>query len=228
MPPTLAVSEIFGPTIQGEGLNAGQPCAFLRLAACNLACSWCDTPYTWDWTRFHRKDEIQRMPLEAVLPAIDRLGQHHLVITGGEPMLQQKALKPLARLLHDKGYYLEMETAGTIAPESTELVDLFTVSPKLANSGNSLKARLVPDVLQVFATSHRAVFKFVVCRESDFDEIDELVARFHLDPVFVMPEGQDSAKLRRGARWLVGPAMTRGYRLSPRLHVDLWGRQRGV
>ena len=66
---SLAVSEIFGPTLQGEGPSSGRRAMFLRLAGCNLSCSWCDTAYTWDWSRYDKKAEVTMMQVDNGLPA---------------------------------------------------------------------------------------------------------------------------------------------------------------
>ncbi|MGH3922689.1 MAG: 7-carboxy-7-deazaguanine synthase QueE, partial [Pseudonocardiaceae bacterium] len=63
----LLIAEQFGPTFQGEGPSVGQQALFIRLSSCNLSCSWCDTPYTWDWTRFDPRVESRRVPAEDLL-----------------------------------------------------------------------------------------------------------------------------------------------------------------
>jgi 7-carboxy-7-deazaguanine synthase len=64
--PPLVVSEVFGPTIQGEGPHAGQRAAFVRLGGCNLTCTWCDTAYTWDARRYDLRAELHRVPITRV------------------------------------------------------------------------------------------------------------------------------------------------------------------
>tara|TARA_Y100001934_G_C12314739_1_gene756801 strand:+ start:1203 stop:1580 length:378 start_codon:yes stop_codon:yes gene_type:complete len=81
--------EIF-QRIQGEGVNLGSPCTFLRLAGCNLKCTWCDTKYTWDWDKYKSEDEVVQISVKNLTCKIKSLHQQHLVITGGEPLLQQK------------------------------------------------------------------------------------------------------------------------------------------
>lgn len=225
----LVVSEIFGPTFQGEGTSVGRRCGFLRLGGCNLDCSWCDTPYTWDWTRFNRDDELRRMQPAEVVAAVSSMGVDMLVITGGEPLLQQRALLPVLQELRGRGWRLEVETNGTVSPgsETATLVNQFNVSPKLANSGVPEVRRIRPDVLATLMASHRAVFKFVVTSVADFDELDRIVARHALSPVWVMPEGTEAAQVLESLRRLAEPSLARGYHLSPRLHVLLWEDVRG-
>lgn len=226
--PILAVNEIFGPTIQGEGVSIGTPTMFLRLAGCNLACSWCDTRYAWDWKTHDSRKEIHPTSVNDVMGRLLResKGVRHLVISGGEPMLQQKALAPLIYLLGDYGWFTEVETAGTIAPNI--MADQFNVSPKLANSGNLTKKRYRPDVLKAFMDTGKANFKFVVQAPSDFTEVDLLVYLHDLSPVYIMPEGTDKETITGHARLIIDEAIARGYKITPRLHIDLYGKQRGI
>lgn len=229
----LYVSEIFGPTFQGEGRSLGMPCMFLRLAGCNLACTFCDTPYTWDWKRFDPQDEVHPLSIDEVYerlvasPGCDRPARN-LVVSGGEPMLQQEALAVLTRRLHAEGWWTEMETAGTVAPRDPELVRAYNVSPKLASSGNPRPERLRMDALTALRDTGRAAWKFVVTAREDFAEIDELVQQLGLAPVYVMPEGTDAATVRARLAEIAEPAVARGYYLTPRLHILVHGDRRGV
>jgi organic radical activating enzyme len=147
-----------------------------------------------------------------------------VVITGGEPLLQQRALVELLPALSPRR--IEVETAGTLAPsaELVALVDQFNVSPKLANSGNPVEQRWKPDVLRAFQDTGKAIFKFVV---TGVEELEE-VAAFDVAPVWVMPEGTSAEVVRERLAALVEPVLARGWNLTPRLHVELWGDKRGV
>ena len=90
--------EIFA-SIQGEGASLGQPSTFVRLAVCNLQCSWCDTAYTWDWSRFDRSEQVMALPVARVVEAVTALPPRRVVITGGEPLLQRRQLQPFAAAL---------------------------------------------------------------------------------------------------------------------------------
>lgn len=223
----LFVSEIFG-SLQGEGPKAGEPAVFLRLAFCNLKCSWCDTKYTWDWSKYDMAKEVRPMPLEEVEEAIRSYAIKHLVVTGGEPLLQAKRLEPLLRRL--EGYYVEVETNGTVPPPPglLGLVAQWNVSPKLGNSGNPFEARLKWPALRCFARLPNSYFKFVVVEPADLLEVDALVSELELPPcrVLLMPEGTAPEAIEGRMRWLKGEAARRGYHLSPRLHILLWGNAR--
>jgi 7-carboxy-7-deazaguanine synthase len=223
---TMVVSEVFGPTWQGEGPSVGQRAGFVRLGRCNLDCSWCDTAYTWDWSRFDPAEELHHVSVDSIVGQLDGMAIDFVVITGGEPLLQQRHLQPLLQAIRGRGWRIEVETSGTISPsiETVELVDRFNVSPKLANSGVSMDRRRKTDVLRTLQDTGKAIFKFVVCEPSDLDEIAEL----GVEPVYVMPEGTDADIITARLRKLAEPVLARGWNLTPRLHVLLWGDRRGV
>src|SRR5689334_5020919 len=143
----LKVSEIFD-SIQGKGPSTGTPSIFLRLSTCNLKCSWCDTKYTWDWENYDVNKEIKEIDLEEIVKRINQFSKlSNIVITGGEPLLQQDKLVLLLTLLKAKNsedkfdyraYKIEIETNGTIAPkkELVKLTDQWNISPKTSNSLN--------------------------------------------------------------------------------------------
>lgn len=222
--------EIFG-SIQGEGMSAGRPSVFVRLAGCNLRCTWCDTAYTWDWARYDPRREVARLSVEEVEAHVVQHAAENVVITGGEPLLQAERLVPLAEGLKAAGRRIEVETNGTIEPprELADRVDQWNVSPKLANSGNpgGRREREVP--LRWFARCEDAFFKFVVQRLEDVDEAQELAGRVGIPAhrVLLMPEGRTSEALQERSSWLVGACIRSGYRYTPRLHVMLWGDERG-
>ena len=227
---TLVVSEVFGPTWQGEGPSLGRRAGFVRLGRCNLACGFCDTPYTWRWDDHDPAVELTTVAVDAVLERIAAMEVPLVVVTGGEPLLQQSHLPPLLRGLRERGIEIEIETAGTLAPsaEVLVLVDRFNVSPKLANSGNPLDRRYRPDVLRALQASGLSVFKFVARTPSDLDEIASMVAECGLEDVWVMPEGTEPDTIVETSRILADAVLARGWNFTTRLHVLLWGDRRGV
>jgi 7-carboxy-7-deazaguanine synthase len=236
--PVLRVVERFGPTVQGEGASVGRAAFFLRLAGCNLTCVWCDTPFSWDPTRPDAERPETELAVEEVLEhftapsAISGTRVRHLVITGGEPLLQREALAPLCTRLHDRGWTIEVETSGTISPgRLTELIDQFNVSPKLAHSGVDERARIRLGVLNEFAANPRALFKFVVQQANDLLEAAALLDRLDrpVEPcrVFVMAEGIDAQVVLERSRALIDDVVARGWGLTPRWHTLLWGDERG-
>ena len=222
--------EIFH-TLQGEGTMAGTPAVFLRLAQCNLACTWCDTKYTWDWKNYDYGKEVVELSPEDVETEVSQFGCSHLVVTGGEPMLQQEQMAGLVRSLKDRGFTFEVETNGTIAPtpEMAAYIDQWNVSPKLATSGNSLKERYLPGALRSFASMPQACFKFVVTRESDMDEVRRIMKDLSIprERVLLSPEGRTPSVLQERSVWLSQLCVSEDLRFSPRLHIYLWGDTRG-
>ena len=163
--------EIFA-SIQGEGVSAGRPSTFVRLSLCNLACTWCDTKYTWDWARYDPAVEIVRTQSTEVVERVAALGVENVVITGGEPLMQQDELSDVAEALTSAGHRIEVETNGTFEPRPPlwRHVAQWNVSPKLSNSGNPPARRLLDASLRWFAQSEDAWFKFVMDSPADLDE----------------------------------------------------------
>lgn len=233
--PAVIVSEIFGPTVQGEGPSIGRRCSFVRLGRCNLTCTWCDTPYTWDWkgrngVAYDPKRELAEMPIREVTANIESTGVDHVVITGGEPLLQMAELEELCSALLDCGLTCEIETNGTRAPTQrlSSVVQQFNVSPKLANSGTKRDDRLKPDVLAAFCEKG-AAFKFVARDTACLDEIEEIQRAVGIpnQQMWVMPEGRSAGELQSALNNVNESVIGRGWNLTTRLHVLLWGDERG-
>jgi organic radical activating enzyme len=166
---TYLVKELFGPTLQGEGAHAGRACVFLRFAACNLACTWCDTDFSPDGARKLGADEIV-----ATLDALDRDRARMVVVTGGEPTLQWDA--PLADALRAAGFRAHMETNGTHAPAAP--VDWLTISPK---------PRFHTGSLALAADAHPDEVKVIVDDTIDAAALDGFAARYRCDHYFAQP-----------------------------------------
>lgn len=230
----LLLSEVFGPTFQGEGPSAGRRAAFVRLGLCNLDCSWCDTPYTWDWTGKvgppQDRGALVHADVDEVVELVKVRDVDLVVITGGEPMIQQTSLAPLVRQLVDSGIEVEIETNGTILSHEP-ILDAhvrWNVSPKLSGSGVDPERALHLDALRRYAELG-AVFKFVACGSAELDEIAALVDRLGIERrrVWVMPEGTSAAAVVGGMRAMATKVLQRGWNLGGRTHVLLWGNERG-
>jgi organic radical activating enzyme len=164
------VKEMFGPTLQGEGAHAGRACVFLRFAACNLACTWCDT----DFAAEGAERIAEPAAIAARLVELDAHRSRTVIVTGGEPTLQYDA--PLADALHAAGFRVHMETNGTRAPAGA--VDWLTVSPKpqFHTGSLALAADLAPSELKV-----------VVDDTVDAATLDAHAARWRCAHHFVQP-----------------------------------------
>lgn len=234
----LLVSERF-VSLQGEGASVGAPAAFLRLGNCNLSCVYCDTPYTWDTTRYDLHEELVPLELAEVATWIIEHAPGRLIVTGGEPLLQHKLL---SQLLHQVDQQLlaqgsarlivEVETNATVLPSETLLarIDQWNVSPKLGASGEPLERRIKPLVLEAFSRLSHAYFKFVVTSEQDVAEVTQLMERFGLarERVMFMPEATGPEQLRLRAPHVAAWALSARVRYSGRLHLELYGGRRGT
>ena len=225
----MQINEIF-KSIQGEGPNFGKPAIFLRTAQCNLKCTWCDTKYTWDWENYDFSKEVNDMTIDEIKESILDHGINHLVITGGEPLLQQDDLADLLSFLKPD-FYVEIETNCTILPNKmlTDLVDQWNVSPKTENSGNPLELYEDSECYYFFANQENCFFKYVVENETDIPEIKKFVAKYNIPEtrVQLMTQASTKEEVRSREKSISELAKQHNFVFSPRLHVALWGSQRG-
>lgn len=239
----MRVSEIFH-SIQGEGALAGVGSVFVRTVGCNLRCWFCDTPYTsWE------PERGRGLTVGEVVAEIEAVRDDcsHVVLTGGEPYLVGEMVE-LSRRLRGAGWHVTAETAGTVDREVE--VDLLSLSPKLGNStpaegreradaGWAVRhegRRDRPEVVRSLVGRQVAggrdyQVKFVVDAEDDVGEIEAWLGRFpevERGRVFLMPQARVIGELAEREGWLERLAAGLGVRVSPRLHVALWGDRRGV
>jgi 7-carboxy-7-deazaguanine synthase len=226
----LRIAETF-TSIQGEGSLIGTPSFFIRTTGCNLRCEWCDTPYT-SW----RPEGVWRSIAELVAEVPSHV--RHVVVTGGEPMLWA-GLPALTAALRGRGLHVTIETAGTI--HQSLACDLMSVSPKLANSDpgpahpvglrdEHRARRSEREALRRLLVEYGCQLKFVIGAPSDLDEVEALLVELGVaarEDVFLMPLGTRGDELAERGRWLAELCLRRGYRFTPRLHIDLWGDTRG-
>jgi 7-carboxy-7-deazaguanine synthase len=225
----MRIAEFF-QSIQGEGEFAGTPSVFVRTTGCNLRCSFCDTPYT-SWS-----PEGTQEPWEGLLERVLTQDCRHVVLTGGEPMLQPD-LVSLSHALGKAGRFVTIETAGTLLRPVH--ADLMSISPKRANSTphdliwttrhEELRER--PDVVARMTREYRYQLKYVIDTPDDVDDVDRHVQSLGgIAPsrVFLMPQGTQADQIRAKTSWLSLAASKRGYSVSPRLHIELFGNRRGT
>jgi 7-cyano-7-deazaguanosine (preQ0) biosynthesis protein QueE len=229
----MKISEMFGPTLQGEGRFVGRPCGFIRLALCNLDCRWCDTPYTWDWRGkngivFEPSEEIKKISIDEIIAWAERF--HHIVISGGEPLIQKTGLIELTNRLIAADTTIEIETNGTMSPEGLSEEIWMNVSPKIINSGVPWNRAIKNEVIDDFASRQRTIYKFVVNEISDIHEIGILLeeTKMMTHQVWLMPEGRSREEILAKLPWAWQAAIELGISLSPRLQVLVHGSQRGV
>jgi 7-carboxy-7-deazaguanine synthase len=215
------ISEVF-LSIQGEGPSAGTPAHFVRLQGCDVGCDWCDTKYSWPADGGEALDET------ALWERARTLGDAPLlVVTGGEP-LQHPALGPLLEQALERWPRVEVETSGIAPPPLSHERLAWNVSPKLPS--------VTPRWRDTWAhtaswlAEPRATFKIVVGDAPDPDDAVRLLAehRVPASRVMLMPEGLTDDRVRAHAPRVVELCRAHGYRMSPRLHIWMWGAKRGV
>jgi len=223
----LKIAELFY-SLQGEGALVGVPSVFVRTSGCNLRCAWCDTPYT-SW-----QPEGAELSLSQIVDEVRAHPARHVVVTGGEPMIAPDII-PLTQRLHALGLHITIETAGTVFQPVA--CDLMSISPKLSNSTPAGQWAVQHDRLRIqseplleLMSRYPYQLKFVIQKPADVAEVLALLAMLGTgrDHVILMPEGTGRDVLRERAAWLAEICKEEGFRFSPRLHVDLWGNQRGV
>lgn len=227
----MKISEIFY-SIQGEGSLLGVPSVFVRTSGCNLRCQWCDTPYT-SW-----QPEGRDIELVEIAKTVAGYPARHVVVTGGEPMIAPQ-ITGLTNMLHECGLHITIETAGTVSVPVA--CDLMSISPKLSSStpwerengrwaAHHERLRYQPDILRDLTSRYEYQLKFVVTSPGDLTEIEKMRRDLNIpaDRVMLMPEGTKPERIAEKALWIVDICKDKGYRYSPRLHIDLWGDRRGV
>ncbi|MCB0431008.1 MAG: 7-carboxy-7-deazaguanine synthase QueE [Flavobacteriales bacterium] len=233
---------------QGEGKSVGRPSVFVRLSRCNLYCFWCDTDYTWNWkgtryphvrdsavgSKFDKAEETVLMDADALTELVRRFPCHHLVITGGEPLVQMKDLAIWLTELKASfpEYHVEFETNGTLTPsvELDAVADQYNVSVKLSNSRVKESERIRPEAIRFFVASPKSNFKFVLDNNRDLEEVQSLQATFNIAPerIYLMPQGTTPGELNERMPWIQALCEQHGYQPSDRLHIHKYGSRRGV
>ncbi|EHK77835.1 7-cyano-7-deazaguanosine (preQ0) biosynthesis protein QueE [Sinorhizobium meliloti CCNWSX0020] len=237
----IRVSEIFGPTIQGEGVLIGLPTVFVRSGGCDYRCSWCDSLHAVDSSYRH---EWQTMSTEEVWQEIVRLSGGEAVmvsLSGGNP-----AIQPFGDLIgrgHEKGYRFALETQGSVARDWFAALDVLVLSPKPPSSGMETNWEALDDCLRSAGNKPQTVLKFVVFDEADYVYAMTAAARHPHLPVYLQPGNHtpppaeeadapiDIDGVMERMRWLVDRVVADRWfeaRILPQLHVLIWGNRRGV
>src|SRR3974377_2366684 len=179
----ILVSEIFGPTLQGEGPLIGQPSVFVRTGGCDYRCSWCDTLYA---VLPQYRDEWTLMTPADIMRRVNELagGQGVLItLTGGNPALQP--LAPLFALGRNHGHGLALETQGSMAQPWFADLDWLILSPKPPSSGMVTDWDAFDACLDAAKGRPRAVLKIVVFDEADYRYAQAATARYPGVPVYL-------------------------------------------
>jgi 7-carboxy-7-deazaguanine synthase len=232
MASTMRIAEIFY-SIQGEGRFTGVPSAFVRTSGCNLRCVFCDSGYT-SW-----QPEGVNLPVAAILERLGGFPTRHVVVTGGEPLIAPE-IEELCANLRQRDYHITVETAATVFKPIE--CDLASLSPKLSNSTPHQREsgrfaprheqlRLRPEVILAFMERSDYQLKFVIDQPADVAEVLELLELLpdtDRSKVLLMPQGTTREELHERGPWLVEECKKHGFCYCPRLHIELFGNQRGT
>lgn len=226
----MLIADVFH-SIQGEGRFAGTASVFVRTSGCNLRCWYCDAPYT-SW-----RPEGAAIPWRSVMEQVLRWDCEHVVLTGGEPLLQPDIV-PLSAALKEHGAIVTVETAGTVY--RPVIADLMSISPKLSNSVPTSdphwrtrheRDQHRPAILRRLMAEYAYQLKFVIDQPADVDEVVDYLRQFPDVPpeqVWLMPQGTNSAGLAEKEVWLEPSAVALGFRYCPRRQIELYGNVRGT
>lgn len=237
----IRVSEIFGPTIQGEGLLIGLPTVFVRTGGCDYRCVWCDTLHAVD---SDYRDQWRPMAADDIWQEVTKLsGGVPLTVSlsGGNPAIQP--LAPLIARGHEEGYRFALETQGSVASPWFADLDTLVLSPKPPSSGMATDWGIFEDCLASAAGGPEIALKIVVFDDRDYAYARAAAERYPDLPVYLQPGNHtppppddDDARIdldgimdRR--LWLVDKVTADRWfaaRILPQLHVLLWGNKRGV
>jgi len=230
----MVVNEIFY-SLQGEGLLAGVPGVFIRLAGCPLRCNWCDTKYALD------PAAGEDLSIPAIIDRVEQWRCQYAVITGGEPMVNPH-LPELAAALKKLGKHITIETAGIKFIEGLDC-DLMSISPKLSNSGQKAeKGAACPErsrrdtffpreAVRQLIRHYPYQLKFVVDSPDDLPEIQQAVGQIgDIDPIriMLMPQAAIRDELIAKSPMVAELCKNTGFSFCNRLQILLWNNKRGT
>ncbi len=231
----MRIAELY-PSIQGEGQFAGTASVFVRTTGCNLRCWFCDTPFT-SWQPEGRQVAVTELLRETLAFDIE-----HVVLTGGEPLLQPDSVA-YCEALFDAGKFVTIETAGTIFRPVR--ASLMSISPKLANSSPSKhtsaaaaarwierhdQTRTNREAIARLIESGPYQLKFVVDEPSDLTDVCDYLAdwpQVASGRVWLMPQARTREELAVRSTWLEAEALRLGFRFSSRWQIAQYGNERG-
>ena len=239
----IPVIEIFGPTIQGEGMVIGRKTMFVRTAGCDYSCSWCDSAFTWDGSG---KDMIKQMKAEEIWDELYKLGGDgfsFVTISGGNPALL-KNLHFLVDLLKEKNIKIGLETQGSKWQDWFLHIDELTISPKPPSSLMNTDFNSLDFIIERLTKAERnrnISLKVVVFSDEDYEYAKKVHHRYPEVPFFLQVGNADNKTTNNGQlveqlllkyEWLINKTMLdndfKDVKVLPQLHTYIWGNKRGV
>lgn len=239
----IPVMEIFGPTIQGEGMVVGQKTMFVRTAGCDYSCSWCDSSFTWDGSGKHL---ILQMTAEEIWAELKRLGGNgfsFVTISGGNPALLRN-LEELIALLKENDIKVCVETQGSKWQEWLYEIDGLTISPKPPSSGMTTDYMALSDLFEKLNkrnSKQHLSLKIVVFNEEDYEYAKKMHLRYPMIP-FYLQVGNDDIETTNNPQLIshllekyealidkvIADEELKDVKVLPQLHTLVWGNKRGV
>lgn len=237
----IPVMEIFGPTVQGEGMVIGRKTMFVRTAGCDYQCSWCDSAFTWDGSG---KADIRLMTAEQIIERLVTTGGSsfdHVTLSGGNPALLPQ-LDGLIDGLHKRGIAIALETQGSRWQNWFKSIDELTLSPKPPSSKMETNWAVLDDIVNRLRGNQRSFcIKVVVFDEHDLAFAKLVHSRYDHIPFYIQA-GNDKLSetdetlllpyLLKRYEWLVEQVMPdealRDVYVLPQLHTWIWGNKKGV
>ncbi|AOZ92020.1 7-carboxy-7-deazaguanine synthase QueE [Paenibacillus crassostreae] len=239
----IPVLEVFGPTVQGEGMVIGRKTMFVRTAGCDYHCSWCDSSFTWDGSG---KEQIRLLQSEQIWDELYQIGGacfSHVTLSGGNPALLPQ-LGGLVQLLHDRNIIVAVETQGSKWQDWLASVDEVTISPKPPSSGMNTDWEILDEIinhLEVRPVTYSHSLKVVIFNEEDLDYAVKVHLRYLDTPMYLQVGNADvhttdsnqlTSTLLERYEWLIEKVMESSMlnqvRVLPQLHTLIWGNKRGV
>ena len=213
----MNISEIFY-SIQGEGVEIGLPTVFVRLYACDLRCSWCDTMYAVEGRDF------KKMTVGEVRAGIEEFGCKRVCITGGEPLIQKDEAGELAEELIKDGYGIVLETSGHKMPPPVFWTDNCVISMDCKCPGSGMQGRMDFGLFEKLRP--RDQLKFVIADEADYEYAKQILSKYSIAAnIIFQPAGG------QGLGWITERVLDENLkqvRVLPQLHKIIWGDRRGV
>lgn len=237
----IPVLEIFGPTVQGEGMVVGRKTMFVRTAGCDYRCSWCDSAFTWDGSA---KGDIQLLTPAQIVQQLDFLGgkrYDHVTLSGGNPALLPQ-LGELITVLHDAGKQVALETQGSKWQSWFTEIDQLTISPKPPSSGMDTDWQRLDDIVNsLIEANSQFCLKVVVFDREDLQYAKKVHQRYSGVPFYIQA-GNDQLTVQDQAQllpqlltrytWLIEQVMDdeelAAVFVLPQLHTWVWGNKKGV
>ncbi|KGR85462.1 7-carboxy-7-deazaguanine synthase QueE [Lysinibacillus odysseyi] len=239
----VPVIEIFGPTIQGEGMVVGQKTMFVRTAGCDYSCSWCDSSFTWDGSGKHLIVQLTAEEIWAELKRLGGNGFSFVTISGGNPALLRH-LDALVVLLKENNIKIGVETQGSKWQDWLYDIDELTISPKPPSSGMSTDFSMPTEILGKLRdrnSNQHISLKIVVFNQEDYAYAKQVHLRYPTIPFYLQVGNDDIASmdntrlvshLLEKYQALIDQVMMdeelKNVKVLPQLHTLVWGNKRGV